>query len=78
MFDLIYFLDVSEGRPGMLVPLLSAPNTNLPYVQQMDEFLEPDSELYVADVGFGSVTRLSMTHIIASLAKPSAMMANAS
>jgi hypothetical protein len=40
--------------------------------------LEPDSELYMAQVGVGSVIRLSMTHIIASLAKPSAMRANAS
>jgi hypothetical protein len=39
---------------------------------------EPDSELYVAHVGFGSVSRLSMTLIIASFAKPSAMKANAS
>ena len=37
-----------------------------------------NSELYVVHVGFGSVSRLSMTHIIASLAKPSAMRANAS
>jgi len=40
--------------------------------------LEPDSELYVAGVCLGSVRRLSMMHIIASLAKPSAMKANAS
>jgi hypothetical protein len=40
MFKLISFLDISEGRPGMLVPLLSSVNTNLPYVQQMDEFLQ--------------------------------------
>ncbi len=39
MFALNAFIDISNGRPGMLVPLLSAPNTNLPYVQQMDEFL---------------------------------------
>jgi hypothetical protein len=39
MFTLNCFLDLSNGRPGMLVPLLSAPDTNLPYVQQMDEFL---------------------------------------
>ena len=39
---------------------------------------EPDSELYVAGVCLGSVRRLSMIHIIASLAKPSAMKANAS
>ena len=40
--------------------------------------LEPDSELYVAGFGLGSVRRLSMTYIMASLAKPSAMMAMAS
>jgi hypothetical protein len=40
--------------------------------------LEPDSDLYVAHVGFGSVSRLSMTPIIASFAKPSAVKANAS
>lgn len=39
MFALQGFVDISNGRPGMLVPLLSSPNTNLPYVQQMDEFL---------------------------------------
>jgi hypothetical protein len=39
MFSLNGFIDVSEGRPGMLVPLLSSPDTNLPYVQEMDEFL---------------------------------------
>jgi hypothetical protein len=38
MFSLNCFLDLSNGRPGMLVPLISSPNTNLPYVQQMDEF----------------------------------------
>ena len=40
--------------------------------------LEPDLELYVAGVCLGSVRRLSMIDIIASLAKPSAMKANAS
>jgi hypothetical protein len=39
MFNLNGFIDVSNGRPGMLVPLLSSPDTNLPYVQEMDEFL---------------------------------------
>src|SRR5258708_4185030 len=39
MFYLNGFIDVSNGRPGMLVPLLSSPDTNLPYVQEMDEFL---------------------------------------
>jgi hypothetical protein len=39
MFNLNGFIDVSDGRPGMLVPLLSSPDTNLPYVQEMDEFL---------------------------------------
>ncbi len=34
------FLDISEGNPGVLIPLLSSPNTNLPYVQQMDEYLQ--------------------------------------
>jgi hypothetical protein len=38
MYRLNCFLDISNGRPGMLVPLISSPNTNLPYVQQMDEF----------------------------------------
>lgn len=40
MFDLNCYLDVSEGKPGMLVPLFSAKGTNLPYVQQMDEFFQ--------------------------------------
>jgi len=40
MFNLIFFIDISEGRPGMLIPLFSSPNTNLPYVQQMDEFFQ--------------------------------------
>lgn len=40
MFSLNSFIDVSEGKPGMLVPLLSLSNTNLPYVQQMDEFFQ--------------------------------------
>ena len=39
MFNLIQLIDISDGEPGMLVPLLSSPHTNLPYVQQMDEFL---------------------------------------
>jgi hypothetical protein len=39
MFNLNGFIDVSNGQPGMLVPLLSSPVTNLPYVQEMDEFL---------------------------------------
>jgi hypothetical protein len=38
MFKLNGFVDISNGRPGMLVPLLSSPDTNLPYVQEMDEF----------------------------------------
>jgi hypothetical protein len=38
MFTLNGFVDVSNGRPGMLVPLLSSADTNLPYVQEMDEF----------------------------------------
>ena len=40
MFNLILFLDISDGRIGMLIPVLSSPATNLPYVQQMDEFLQ--------------------------------------
>lgn len=40
MFKLTCFVDISEGRSGMLIPLLSAQNTNLPYVQQMDEFFQ--------------------------------------
>jgi hypothetical protein len=39
MFKLILSLDIADGRPGMLVPLFSSPTTNMPYVQQMDEFL---------------------------------------
>jgi len=39
MFKLTSFLDISGGQPGMLIPLISSPNTNLPYVQQMDEYL---------------------------------------
>lgn len=40
MFNLMLFLDISDGRPGMMVPLFSSPSTNIPYVQQMDEFLQ--------------------------------------
>ena len=43
-----------------------------------DRLLEPDSEVYEADLRVGSVRRLSMTEIIASLAKPSATMDMAS
>lgn len=39
MFKLMLFLDIAEGKPGMLVPVFSSQNTNMPYVQQMDEFL---------------------------------------
>ena len=38
------------------------------YLKKLGDPLEPDSELYVTHVGFGSVRRLSMMHIIASLA----------
>ena len=41
-------------------------------------FLEPDLKVYVVGFGLGSVRRLSMTDIIASLAKPSATRAMAS
>jgi hypothetical protein len=40
--------------------------------------LEPDSEVHVAGFGLGSVRRFSMTDIMASLAKPSAMIVMAS
>ena len=40
--------------------------------------LEPDSEVYVAGFSLGSVRRFSITEIMASLAKPSAMIARAS
>jgi hypothetical protein len=56
----------------------ASPSTARSEDQQFARFLEPDSKLYVAHVGFGSVSRLSMTPIIASFAKPSAMKANAS
>ena len=39
MFNLKLLLDIAEGRPGMLVPVFSSDKTNMPYVQQMDEFL---------------------------------------
>jgi hypothetical protein len=39
MYKLSLLIDVSDGLPGMMVPVFSSPNTNLPYVQQMDEFL---------------------------------------
>jgi hypothetical protein len=39
MFELIFLLDIAEGCPGMLVPLFSSKKTNMPYVQQMDEYL---------------------------------------
>lgn len=53
-------------------------NMNGDIVDANDKFLEPDSKDYVAFLGLGSVSRLSMTEIMASLAKPSAMMARAS
>ena len=39
MFNLMLLLDIAEGRPGMLVPVFSSDKTNMPYVQQMDEYL---------------------------------------
>jgi hypothetical protein len=60
------------ARPSRTIPLMHRP------FEWAAIFSEPDSELYMAHVSFGSVSRLSMTHIIASLAKPSAMTANAS
>ena len=39
MFSLMTLLDLAEGKPGMLVPVFSSRTTNVPYVQQMDEFL---------------------------------------
>ena len=39
MFNLMLFLDIARGKPGMLVPVFSSDKTNMPYVQQMDEFL---------------------------------------
>jgi hypothetical protein len=39
IFKLSMLLDISDGKPGMLVPVFSSPSTNMPYVQQMDEFL---------------------------------------
>jgi hypothetical protein len=39
MFRLNIFIDLAEGQPGMLIPVFTSPNTNIPYVQQMDEFM---------------------------------------
>jgi hypothetical protein len=39
MFELMLLLDIADGCPGMLVPVFSSKKTNMPYVQQMDEFL---------------------------------------
>jgi hypothetical protein len=33
-------VDASDGEPGMLIPVLSSSSTNLPYVQQMDEYFQ--------------------------------------
>ena len=38
MFNLNCYIDLNQGRPGMLIPLISSDSTNMPYVQQMDEF----------------------------------------
>ena len=43
-----------------------------------DNRLEPDSEVYVTGMCFGSVNRLSITDIMASFANPSATIAMAS
>ena len=53
-------------------------NMNGDIVDANDKFLSLNSKDYVAFLGLGSVSRLSMTEIMASLAKPSAMMARAS
>jgi hypothetical protein len=34
------FVDISDGHPGMLIPIFSSNSTNLPYVQQMDEYYQ--------------------------------------
>jgi hypothetical protein len=39
MFELMLLLDVSQGRAGMLIPVFSSATTNMPYVQQMNEYL---------------------------------------
>jgi hypothetical protein len=38
MLPMVY-VDISCGASGMLIPVLSSAGTNLPYVQQMDEFM---------------------------------------
>jgi hypothetical protein len=40
MYKLIQFIDLSDGYPGMLIPIFSSNSTNLPYVQQMDEYFQ--------------------------------------
>jgi hypothetical protein len=40
MYELIQFIDISDGYPGMLIPIFSSNSTNLPYVQQMDEYFQ--------------------------------------
>ena len=45
---------------------------------EVDALLEPESEVCTIDQGVTCVSRFSMTAIIASLAKPRALMASAS
>ncbi len=40
MFFLAGFIDLNDGRAGLLIPLLSSPGNNLPYVQELDEFMK--------------------------------------
>src|ERR1700730_13726528 len=40
MYKLMQFVDISDGHPGMLIPIFSSNSTNLPYVQQMDEYFQ--------------------------------------
>ena len=72
-----------HGSNTDLLHCWQRPNFSHPVLEMIERdigcwHLEPDSELYMAHVSFGSASRLSMTHIIASLAKPSAMRAKAS
>jgi hypothetical protein len=40
MYSVTHFVDVSDGQAGMLIPVFASSSTNLPYVQQMDEYFQ--------------------------------------
>jgi hypothetical protein len=49
MYNLMQYVDISDGNPGMLIPLFSSSSTNLPYVQEMDEYFQVKAMLPFLD-----------------------------